>query len=106
MCGNTDHLIEVLRDDIGMTTFAGFGFGVDRDRLAGEMAGRVVLVGGPSPMLVQSGPVDEIMAACAVDIDKLGRRGGFIMTCGGDAAPHTPPEHFNAMVEASKLSAA
>ena len=106
MCGKTDHLLEILRDELRIDSFDGFGFGVDRDNLAEAMAGRVVLTGGPSPMLVQSGPPEAIVEACVSDIRKLGARGGFILSCGGGAAPHTPPEHFSSMVEASRRAAA
>ncbi len=105
MCGKTDHLLGILRDELEIDSFDGFGFGVDRRALAETMAGRVVLTGGPSPMLVQSGPVDAIIDACVSDVRKLGGEGGFILSCGGDAAPHTPPEHFDAMAEASRRAA-
>lgn len=102
MCGKIDHLLEILRDELVITTLNGFGFPVDRRRLAQSLAGRVVLRGGPNPVLIQKGPREAVIAECRDYIETVGSRGGFILTCGGDAAADTPVEHFGWMVAASE----
>ena len=52
MCGKSDHLLAIFRDDLQIDEFQGFGYQVDLDRVAQEMAGRVVLLGNVSPMLI------------------------------------------------------
>jgi uroporphyrinogen-III decarboxylase len=106
MCGNITHLLEVLRDELRIEVLQGFGFPLDPVKAAAAWGGRVVMIGGPSPMLVKSGPVDAILAECERYIRLLGPTGGFALEIGGGAAVGTPPEHLNAMVEASKRAAA
>ena len=52
MCGKIDHLLEIIRDEMKLDFLSGFGFPTDRHKLADCMAGRAVMLGGPSPMLV------------------------------------------------------
>jgi len=105
MCGKIDHLLDVLRDDLGVTALNGFGFPVDRDLLAEKMAGRVFLRGGPSPMLIKDGPREAVVAECVDYIEKLGRKSGFVLSSGGGVLPGTPIGHCEAMVEASERAA-
>lgn len=101
-CGRCGHLLEVFRDDLGITTFNGFGHCLDPRALAETMAGRVVLRGGPDPWLVHSGGWDDIVSAAEEYVRCLGRRGGFLLSIGGGAAPGTPPDHYRALVEAAR----
>ena len=102
MCGRIDHLLDIVRDDLGVTFLDGFGFSVDRSLLAEKVAGRVLLKGGPSPMLIKDGPREAIVGECLDYMERVGSKGGYILSCGGDAAVGTPPAHFEAMVEASR----
>ena len=100
-CGKNDHLLDIIGDDLRIDRYNGFGACTDPDALAERMAGRVVLQGGPDPVLVLSGTREEIVRESRRYIETLGRRGGYIMDCGCGTAPGTPPENFGAMVEAS-----
>ncbi|MBC7225221.1 MAG: hypothetical protein H5T59_13285 [Anaerolineae bacterium] len=101
MCGKIDHLLPALRDDLGIHYLDGFGFPVDRERLAEELGGRVAMRGGMHPVLVLEGPREAIVEEGVAYIRTVGRRGGFILSTGGGVAPGTPVEHMNALVEAS-----
>ncbi len=101
MCGKIDHLLTIIRDEMQVTHLDGFGSVVDRRKLAAEMAGRVALRGGPAPLLIRDGPREAIVAECLSYIDAIGQDRGFVLSTGGGAAPGTPPEHFQWMIEAS-----
>lgn len=106
MCGRIDHLLAILRDELELDAIDGFGFPVDRRTLADEMAGRVRLSGGPSPMLLKTGDRARIVAECMDYIRTVGRAGGFVLRSGGGFAIGTPTETFDAMTEASRQAAA
>jgi hypothetical protein len=105
MCGKIDHLLEILRDDFQVTTLAGFGFPVDRHKLAETLSGRMVLHGGPHPLLIHDGTRDQIILECMEYIHTAGGKGGYILAEGFGLMPGTPMENIEAMVEASKRSA-
>ncbi|MBN1676341.1 MAG: hypothetical protein JXR37_35180 [Kiritimatiellae bacterium] len=105
MCGRIDHLLDILRDELEITTLNGFGFPVDRHVLAEKMAGRVELKGGPNPTLIRSGPRETIIADCISYIETVGHAGGFVLQLGGGPAAGTPVEHYHAMVEAAERAA-
>jgi uroporphyrinogen-III decarboxylase len=102
MCGKINHLLDVIRDDLQVERVEGFGFPTSRDLIAEKWAGRLVMRGGPHPMLIHAGPPDAIRAECAAYIRTVGRRGGYILSEGFGLMPGTPPAHIDAMVEASK----
>ncbi len=105
MCGDINHLLDVLRDDLRIDEINGFGFPVDPLRMADAWAGRIVMKGGPSPMIVRDGPIERIIDECQRYIDTLNTNGGYILALGGGAAVGTPPEYLNAMVTASEQAA-
>jgi len=102
MCGRIDHLLGILRDELEITALNGFGFPTDRHVLAEQMAGRVVLKGGPHPGLIKDGPVSAIVKECLSYIETVGRAGGFVLQLGGGSAVGTPAAHFEAMRQASE----
>ncbi len=102
MCGKINHLLDVIRDDMRVERLDGFGFPVDRGLLAEKWAGRLVFRGGPHPMLIHDGPSEVVIAECEFYLRSAGRQGGFILAEGFGLMPGTPPEHIEAMVEASK----
>jgi len=102
MCGKVDHLLDILRDELGITYLDGFGFPVDRHLLAQKMAGRVLLRGGMDPVLLKEGPHESIISESMDYVGTVGCKGGFILSIGGGAAPGTPVENLNAIVEASR----
>jgi hypothetical protein len=105
MCGKIDHLLPVLRDDFKVDHLDGFGFPTDRRKIAAELAGRMVLRGGPHPLLIHSGPRQEIISECMDYIQTAGRAGGYILSEGFGLMAGTPLEHIEAMVEASLRAA-
>ncbi|MFW6039344.1 MAG: uroporphyrinogen decarboxylase family protein [bacterium] len=105
MCGDINHLFEALRDDLRIDELNGFGFPVDPAKMAEAWSGRVVMIGGPSPMLVKAGPSQRIVEESHRYIDCLNRRGGYILSLGGGAAVGTPVEHLRAMINAPRAVA-
>jgi uroporphyrinogen decarboxylase len=102
MCGRTDHLLEIFRDDLRIDEYQGFGYQVDLARVAHVMGGRVVLMGNVNPMLVHRGPPELVRKATAACIEALAPLKGYIVQDGANIPPGTPPEHINAMMEAAE----
>ena len=101
MCGRTDHLLETFARDLRIHEYQGFGWEVDLDRVEEHMAGRVVLDGNVSPLLILRGTPAEVKAAARRVIGKLGPRRGLILQDGNNIAPGSPLENINAMHEAA-----
>ncbi len=102
MCGRTDHLLEIFRDELRIDEYQGFGYQVDLDRIAAVMGGRVVLLGNVDPMLVYRGPPERVREAARACIRRLAPLRGYIVQDGANIPPGTPPEHVNAMMEAAE----
>jgi len=102
MCGKTDHLLEIFRDELAIDEFQGFGYQVDLDKVAAVMGGKVVLLGNVNPLLVHQGPPQRIRDATRNCINKLAPLKGYIVQDGANIPPGTPPEHINAMMEAAE----
>lgn len=103
MCGRSDHLLEIFRDDLKIDEFQGFGYQVALDRVAEVMGGRVVLIGNVNPMLIQSGTPDDVRQATRTVIEKLKDRRGLIVQDGSNIPPDAPLENVNAMMDAAEL---
>ena len=102
MCGRTDHLLEIFRDELRIDEYQGFGYEVDLKRIANVMGGRVVLLGNVNPMLVHRGPPEMIREAVRTCIAALAPLKGYIVQDGANIPPGTPPEHINAMMDAAE----
>ncbi|WP_119070200.1 uroporphyrinogen decarboxylase family protein [Aggregatilinea lenta] len=103
MCGRSDHLLEIFRDDLKIDEFQGFGYQVNLDRVAEVMGGRVVLIGNVNPMLIQSGTPEDVRQATRTVIEKLKDTRGLIIQDGSNIPPDAPLENVNAMMEAAEL---
>jgi hypothetical protein len=103
MCGRSDHLLEIFRDDLAIHELQGFGYEVDLDRIAGVMGGKVVLIGNVNPMLIHAGTPDAVRAATRRVIEKLAPRGGLIVQDGNNIPPGSPLANINAMMEAAEM---
>jgi len=102
MCGRTDHLLEIFRDELAIDEYQGFGYQVELAKVAAVMGGRVVLLGNVNPMLVHAGPPERIREAARACIEALAPLRGYIVQDGANIPPGTPPEHINAMMEAAE----
>ena len=102
MCGKSDHLLEIFRDDLAVHELQGFGYEVDLDRIAAVMGGKVVLLGNVNPMLIYSGTPEAVSRATCHVIEKLGPFGGLIIQDGNNIPPGSPLENINAMMEAAE----
>ncbi len=102
MCGRTDHLLEMFRDDLKIDEFQGFGYQVNLDKVAEIMGGRVVLIGNVNPMLIHAGTPDQVREAARQVIEKLGAYRGLIIQDGSNIPPGTPVENINALTEAAE----
>jgi uroporphyrinogen-III decarboxylase len=103
MCGRSDHLLEIFRDDLAIHELQGFGYEVDLDRIGGALGGRVVLIGNVNPMLIRSGTAEEVRRATRRVIETLAPRGGLIVQDGNNIPPGSPLANINAMMEAAEL---
>ncbi|NPV65969.1 MAG: hypothetical protein HPY64_02350 [Anaerolineae bacterium] len=103
MCGKTDHLLEIFRDDLAIHELQGFGYQVNLDRIAEVMGGRVVLIGNIDPMLIHSGTPEQVRKATRIAIEKLAPYRGYIVQDGNNIPPGSPLENINAMTEAAEL---
>jgi uroporphyrinogen-III decarboxylase len=102
MCGRSDHLLEIFRDDLAIHELQGFGYEVDLDRVAGVLGGRVVLLGNVDPMLIRAGRPADVRAATRRVLDKLAPLGGLIIQDGNNIPPDSPLPNINAMMEAAE----
>ena len=102
MCGRSDHLLEVFRDDLRIHELQGFGYEVDLDRVAEVLGGRVVLLGNVNPMIIHSGTPDDVREATRRVMAKLAPGRGFIVQDGNNIPPGSPIENINAMMEAAE----
>jgi uroporphyrinogen-III decarboxylase len=102
MCGRSDHLLEIFRDDLAVHELQGFGYEVDLDRVAEALGGRVVLLGNVDPRLIRSGTPEDVRRATRRVLDKLAPRGGLIVQDGNNVPPGSPLANINAMMEAAE----
>jgi Uroporphyrinogen decarboxylase (URO-D) len=101
MCGRIDHLLDVIRDELKIDRLDGFGFPLDRHLLAEKWSGRLVMRGGPHPLLIHDGPPEAVISECESYIRSAGSKGGYILSVGGGLVPDTPLTHIAAMIKAS-----
>jgi len=102
MCGRSDHLLEIFRDDLAIHELQGFGYEVDLDRVAAVLGGRVTLLGNVDPMLIHAGTPGQVRAATRRVLDTLGPLGGLIIQDGNNIPPGSPVANINAMMEAAE----
>ncbi len=103
MCGRSDHLLEIFRDELRIHELQGFGYEVGLERIRDIMGGRVVLLGNVNPMLIHSGTPQEVREATRRVIEVLGPSRGLIVQDGNNIPPGSPLENINAMMEAAEM---
>ena len=102
MCGKTDHLLEIFRDELQINEYQGFGYEVDLDKIAELMGGRIVLIGNVNPMLIHSGTPGQVREATRKVIERLASYKDFIAQDGNNIPPGFPLQNINAMMEAAE----
>jgi uroporphyrinogen-III decarboxylase len=102
MCGRSDHLLEIFRDDLAIHELQGFGYQVDLDRIGEALGGRVVLIGNVDPRLILGGTPEDVRRATRRVLEKLAPRGGLIVQDGNNVPPGSPLANINAMMEAAE----
>ncbi|MBS1253831.1 MAG: Uroporphyrinogen decarboxylase [Anaerolineales bacterium] len=101
MCGKTDHLLHYFVDDLRIHEFQGFGWEVDKRRLASVMGGKVVLLGNISPLTILNGTPAQVKEETRRAIEVFGPCKGYIIQDGNNIAPGSPIENINAMYESA-----
>ncbi len=102
MCGKSDHLLKIFRDDLKINELQGFGYQVDLDYISEVMRGKVILIGNIDPMLIYSGTPEQIKTEVKNVINKLAKHRGLIIQDGNNIPPGSPLENINAMMEAAE----
>ena len=103
MCGDSIHLLDVLRDELKISSFNIFGYMVP-PKIAAEKLGKhgVWLWGNVNPMLMLSGTKSEVKAAAMAALEGMAPCGGFMLGDGANVCPGTPIENLAALTEASE----
>lgn len=100
MCGQGNHLLELLRDEVRVTSLD-FGYPLDLHRVKEVLGGRMWLQGNVDPILIQNGSREEIIAAATRCLETLAPQGGFVLSDGANLTPATPLEKAAYLVEAA-----
>ena len=103
MCGKTDHLLKIFRDELQINEYQGFGYEVDLDWIGEIMGGRVVLIGNVNPMLIHSGTPEQVREATRSVIEKLAPYKGLIIQDGNNIPPGSPVVNINSMMDAAEM---
>jgi uroporphyrinogen-III decarboxylase len=102
LCGDATRFFRLLRDELNVYTFD-TGFPVDHGWLRRELGLEVLIYGGPSAVLVKSGPAEairqEVRRICESGVMEGGK---FVLIDANNMAPCTPVEHVVALYEAAK----
>lgn len=101
MCGNTDHLLRYFVEDLRIHEFQGFGWQVDKEKVASIMGGKVVLLGNINPLTILNGTQEQVKEETRRAIEIFGPCKGYIVQDGNNIAPGSPIENINAMYEAA-----
>ncbi len=102
MCGRTDHLLRYFVDDLQIHEFQGFGWEVNKKKLAELMGGKVVLLGNVNPLTILNGTPQEVREETRGCIEAFAPCKGYIIQDGNNIAPGSPVENINAMYEAAE----
>jgi uroporphyrinogen-III decarboxylase len=96
LCGRNVHLHEALLNDLHITMLTGYG----SDNMPDEMhtlAGRMLLHGNISPMMLFEGTVSAVAAETRNVLESLAPSGGIILGDGYNVVPGSPFENLAAI---------
>jgi len=102
MCGDINHLLELLAEEQEITHLDGYGYGVDNEHLVEAMGGKVVVQGNVDPELMLDGAVEEVQQAAWEVLKTFAQVGGLVLGDGYNICPDTPVENMNALVHAAE----
>ena len=100
MCGVTDHLLEILRDELEINCFWGFCSKNNRALTAKILSGRVRLYGNIEPSELFQCSKERIIAECRDAINNFAEGLGYVLFSGVPA--EAPLENLNALQEAAE----
>lgn len=98
MCGDSRHLLPVLKNELGMTHFDLFGYLVPPEVAAETLGGSILLWGNINPMLMKDGSPEEVGRAAHRCLEAMGPCGGLLLGDGANVCPGTPLESFQAIM--------
>lgn len=102
LCGDAQRFFPLLKAELNVQSFD-TGWPVDFARLRAELGPEVQISGGPTVMLVKSGPPEAIRAEVRRICESGIMEGGkFILIAANNLSPLTPLEHTTALYEAAK----
>jgi uroporphyrinogen decarboxylase len=102
MCGDSTHLLELLRDEEQITSFDIFGYPVPPETAARILGGKVLLWGNINPMLMLNGTKAEVKTAAMAALQAMAPCGGLLLGDGANVCPGTPVENLAALTEATE----
>lgn len=102
MCGQSAHLHDALKRDMGMTEFVLFGYLVPPAVAAANLGGSTLLWGNLDPMLMKDGSPAQVQQAARECLEALAPCGGFMLGDGANVCPGTPLESFQAIMAAAE----
>jgi uroporphyrinogen-III decarboxylase len=102
MCGDSRHLLGVLKKDLKMTHFDIFGYPVPPKVAAEKLGGDTLLWGNINPMLMRDGGYGEVRQAARECLEAMAPCGGLLLGDGANVCPGTPLESFRAVMDAAE----
>jgi uroporphyrinogen-III decarboxylase len=102
MCGDSTHLLKMLKDNLGMTHFDIFGYMVSPLTAANQLGGNTLLWGNVNPMLMKDGSPEEVKEATLSCLQAMAPVGGFMLGDGANVCPGTPLESFHIIQQAAE----
>ena len=101
MCGNSNHLLESLKNDAKISSFNFFGYLADVKKVAEIFGGDVYLWGNISPMLMLRESKQDVKQKALDCLSVLAPCGGLMLGDGANVCPGTPVENLAALTEAA-----
>jgi len=102
MCGDINHLLELLVEEQEITHLDGYSYEVDNEHLVDAMGGKVVVQGNVDPELMLNGAVEEVERAAWDVLETFAEVGGLVLGEGYTVHPETTVENMNALVHAAE----
>jgi uroporphyrinogen-III decarboxylase len=98
-CGNVEHLLPLIRDEVKITYYNGFGFPVRPEVWAKEVGSAFSYSGGLNPVTLGSGTDAEVEAEVKKYAGILGPYEAYMVCDGYNVVPGTTPERLNGVVK-------